>query len=249
MELSGLTQTQKAVRLIYKGLRANASAFRDKEYGDLLRTWEADPAFRLLVESHAAMMDLDVMDATPAQIILRPSRNDSLFRMTLPQARGTPLARTGGLFALALVAVGAAFFPNGVDLAPGAVERPQMSVEDIEEILSSLCDRIAAADDGQDPIDKGEDAVDAWRVLRAMSRFSDGEVRGGFGNRTAVLRKAIDVLVENNMLREDRAGVTASYIPTERLVVHMRSAMTHEIYNQCIQLLAFEAGDRENENA
>lgn len=238
MEITNLTESEKAVRLIYKGMRATASAQRDVEYGALLVIWEANPDFRATVRSLAAMLDLEVVNATASQIILRPSRNDSLFRMTLPQARGPQLSRTRGLFALALIAVVAAFFPTGAELASGAPDRSnQMTVEQIEEILSTLCDRIAEKEDGEDPVDEGEEAVETWRVIRAMARSGEGELRAGYNTRAAVVRKAVDTLVEHNMLREDRTGVLVSYIPTERLGMQMRDVLSHEIYQQCIRLL------------
>ena len=244
MDIQNLTVSQKAVRLIYKGLRSNNSAQRDKEYGELLALFDADPAFRTQVDLHAAMLELSVVDVTLFQILLRPTTDTSIFRMSLASVRAPVNARNNGLFGLALVAVGAAFYPRSIDLA-GTGAGIQMTAEQIEEILSELCERIAAKDE-DDPLDAGPENVEAWRVIHAMARVSEGEGRAGFTNRTSIIRQAIKSLVEHNMLREDQAGTVVSYVPTERLRVQMREVMTNQVYENCIRLLGVQTKENVN---
>jgi hypothetical protein len=248
MDLRSLSDSQQAVRLVYKGMRPSQSAARDPDYAGLIARYDADPAFRTQVSLHAAMLDLAVVDATPMQIMLRPSCAESLFRITLAQTRGSHAVRNSGLFALALVAVGAAFYRSGTDLA-GTGAGLQMTVEQIEEILTDLCERIAAGDGAGDPPDAGEDAAETWRVIRAMARTGEGEGRAGFSNRTAIVRQAVNALLDHNMLREDRAGAVASYLPTERLRVQMGEVLASQLYRSCIGLLGMQKGTGENAHA
>jgi hypothetical protein len=246
VELATLSQTQKACRFIAKGLRPEASGAKDTEYANLIALWEADPEFRQVVHDHARVLDLIVMEVTAKQIVLRPSGPESAFRR--PISKALPQGDKRGLQALALVAVAAAYFRTGRDLTDRTDGIP-LTLEHIEDILTELCERLREQADGHDGLAE-EGQAEGWRLFLSLARQAEGEVRGGWGSRTAILRQVIGLLVEQSMLREQAAGVTRSFVPTERFRLQLRDVMTNEVYSNCVALLGIGAGQgEESDNA
>jgi hypothetical protein len=247
MELATLSQTQRACRLIAKGLRPEASGAKDTEYAQLITLWEADPEFRQVVHDHARVLDLIVMEVTALQIVLRPSGPESAFRRPISKILPTQ-GEKRGLQALALVAVAAAYFRTGRDLTDRTEGIP-LTLEHIEDILTELCERLREQAEGRDGLAEDGQA-EGWRLFLSLARQAEGEVRGGWGSRTAILRQVIGLLVDQSMLRVQEAGTSRSFVPTERFRLQLRDVITNEVYTDCVALLGIGAGQSgESHNA
>ena len=115
--LTHLSEAQKAVLLLNKGLSPRVSALRgDVDYRQLLAHWRADPEFRQLVHDLAPMLGLRVIDVLEHTIVLAPYGPDSVFAATLTDLRRDIGEMSRGALALVHVAIAATFFPTAVAL-------------------------------------------------------------------------------------------------------------------------------------
>lgn len=239
------SEQQKAVRLLYKGLNPRASAAQDRDYAELLSAYEASLEFRDQVFEMATAIDVRVIGATAKQILLRPAGPDSQFNMTISAFKGSTSARNG-LLAMVLVAVAAAFFRTGNDLLKS--DPYPLSIEQMEQILTELCEALAKKVEGVDPRKVPDEQIEVWRIFLQLQRHVEGEIRGGFRSRTQVIRQVVNVLESQNLLREATLGSQAAYLPTERFRQQLKQSLSHDVFEQCIRMLvpAFNSSEIAN---
>jgi hypothetical protein len=243
--IENLTESQKAVRLIYKGLRPRLSAFQDAEYARLLDHYDASPEFRVEVERLAAMMDLAVIHSDTRKIILRPEVEESLFAMRLGDIRQNAPELDRGLLVVLLIAVGAVFFRTGGDLVARGDHDPEFTAEQIENIINELCLKLQE-ENPEDPDRQDEQFMEVWRRLLSKPRRRPGEQRASMGSRLSMINLLIGRMVEHDMLIENRAGEIVSYVPTERFRQQLKDVMENEIYEKCIRRLGIKTARDES---
>ena len=234
-----LSESQKAVRLIYKGLRPRNSGLQDAEYAQLLAHWDADPAFRDEVTRHASVMELSVIHVDNRKIFLRPSHEDSIFAPRLSDIRANASDLDRGALALIFIAVGAAFFRTGGDLVGRGDQDPELTAEQIESILDELCTKLAERNP-EDPARRDQVLHEGWRILLSKPRRTETEQRASMATRLGMVKIVISRLIDYDMLIENRAGEVDSYVPTERFRLQLAEVLTNEIYDRCIRELDIE---------
>ena len=139
-----LSDAQKAVRLIYKGLSPRSSALRDSDYNYLLKHYGAHPNFKVLVDDLAQMLELKVLAVLENSIILTPDSQDSVFAATLTDWRSSLGEMHQTAIALIHVAIAATFYPTAAALVDSVVDDVPLTVSAmrIAETLQDLCQRL-----------------------------------------------------------------------------------------------------------
>ena len=150
--LTHLSEAQKAVLLLRKGLSPRASALRgDADYMQLLAHWRAEPEFRQLVRELAPMLSLRVIDVLEHAIILAPLGPDSVFAATLTDLRPGIGEMSRGALALVHIAIAATFFPTAVVLTGAQDDFAEVSATParIAAVLREHCERLEAEAGGR----------------------------------------------------------------------------------------------------
>jgi len=159
-----------AGRLIQWGLTPRAVPLQEPEYQELIERYLDARAFRALVRDLARGLGLMVLDAGPHGIVLAPTI-DSVFGLRGADFRPTASGADDRLLdGLVQLAIAAAVFPRAQHLdEESTVARPPVTVEEIDDTLRALCDRIDEAHKGEpDPeaAEETEGLYEAWRVYR-----------------------------------------------------------------------------------
>lgn len=235
IETANLSEPYKAVRLIVKGLEPKLSAAADNEYAALIAHWDADPEFRTLVHSLASAMELSIVDVTARKIMLRPVHEASLFATRMSDVRGSASDLTRGLLAIVMIGIGAAFFRDGGSLAGIDDQRTELSADNIEQIITDICERIADRQTVDPEFCPGE-INKAWRRWNELSPRGAGSDRPGTNSRLGLVRIALKHFVDQDMMIEAQAGTSTTYVPTDRFRLQLRDVVTNDIFEKCIRL-------------
>jgi len=225
-----------ASRLIHWGLRVRDRPAQRPEYRDLIDRYIDHPAFRELVQRIAEGLGLCVLDANEHGIVLGPS-SESPFALRPADFRGS--AYTGAddrlLDGLVQVAIAARIFPRARDLEEDATfARQPVTIEEIEEMLRDLCERLEEEAKGQpDPAASEELAglYEAWRVYqsRVATKETSGRRRAQ-GTTHRMIERGLDRLCEFGCFVKQETGEDQSYQPTWRYQVLVKELAGARVY-------------------
>lgn len=174
-----------AGRLIQWGLDPRARPAQEAEYQRLVERYMDREAFRGLVREVSIGLGLLILDVGEHGLILAPAE-ESLFAFRPAQFRPTSASTDDRLVdGLIQLAVAATIFPRDRDLdEDSSIARPATTVEEVEETLRTICQRLEEESRGNpDPSASEEDRglYEAWRVfkrrLRAMETRDDRKAR------------------------------------------------------------------------
>ena len=243
-----LTEPQKAVLLLAKGLSAKNSALRgDQNYSKLLAQWRADPDFRKLVQELAPMMDLRVVDVLDHAIVLAPTSPGTIFATTLTEFRTGLGEMTRGAIALIHIAIAATFFPTASVLTDAEEGRDGVSATPtrIAAILRAHCERLEAeASKDTDLVEAG--LVEAWRELaRLPDTRPDGSQRAALTSLAGMVKLVLNRLSDYAMVQNLEGDAGDRYVATPRYRLQVRELASNEIYERCAAMLPNFLGDGE----
>ncbi len=237
-DLTHLSEAQKAVLLLNKGLSPRASALRDDvDYRQLLAHWRADPEFRQLVRDLAPMLGLRVIDVLEHAIVLAPSGPDSVFAATLTDLRPGEMSR--GALALVHIAVAATFFPTAAVLTGAQDDFAEVSATParIAAILREHCERLEA-EAGDDPDLAEAGMAEAWReLIRLPDTRPDGSQRAALSSLAGMAKRVLNQLQEHGMVRTLDTAEGETYIPTPRYRLQVRELAANELFERCASVL------------
>ena len=238
--LTHLSEAQKAVLLLNKGLAPRASALRgDTDYRQLLAHWRADPEFRALVQELAPMLGLRVVDALEHAIVLAPQGPESVFAATLTDLRKDLGEMPRGALALIHVAIAATFFPTAAVLTGMQEDRAEVSATParIASLLREHCRRLEEEASG-DP-DLGEAGlVDAWRELARLPETGpDGNLRAGLRSLAGMVKLVLNQLHEHGMVQTLETADGETYMATPRYRLQVRELAAHDLFERCASVL------------
>lgn len=248
-DVKHLSEAQKAVRLLRKGLSPRASASRgDTEYGLLLAHWRADPEFRNLVEELAPMLELRVIDALEHAIVLAPLGPDSVFAATLSDLRRDLGEISRGALALVHIAVAATFFPTAAVLEGMQEDNAELSATParIAALLREQCQHLEDAS-SDDPDLQEAGLVEAWReLLRLPETRPDGSQRASLGSLVGMVKLVLNQLNDHGMVQTLETAEGDTYMPTPRYRLQVRELAAHELFDRCVAVLPgyLDAGSR-----
>ena len=246
--LTHLSEAQKAVLLLNKGLAPRASALRgDTDYRQLLAHWRADPEFRTLVHELAPMLGLRVVDALEHAIVLAPQGPESVFAATLTDLRRDLGEMPRGALALIHVAIAATFFPTASVLTGMQEDRAEVSATParIASLLREHCRRLE--EEAMDPDLEEAGLVEAWRELaRLPETRPDGSQRAGLGSLAGMVKLVLNQLHEHGMVQTLETADGETYMATPRYRLQVRELAAHELFERCAQVLPgfLDAGGR-----
>lgn len=226
-------------RLVYKGLTARLRPQFDEEYRTLIRSYQADDAFRALVREVAEAMELVVLDVSNLGIVLAP-RPGSRFAMTSAEYRAKLGVEDRGVLALIQVAVAATFFPSPSSLE--AIERANeftATLGRIRENLLGLCHELEKGF-AIDPKAVPSELEEGWRIVLRKPTVRDRDDREGRTATRAGTRRLDEMihlvlsnLVESGMLRREETQGEPFYLPTRRYKVQLRELAANELFGLC----------------
>ena len=238
--LTHMSEAQKAVLLLNKGLSPRASALRgDVDYRLLLAHWRADPEFRQLVHDLAPMLGLRVIDAIEHAIVLAPLGPDSVFAATLTDLRPGLGEMSRGALALVHIAIAATFFPTAAVLTGAQDDFAEVSATParVAAVLREHCGRLEAeARDDPDLAEAG--LVEAWRELaRLPDARPDGSQRAALSSIAGMVKIVLNQLHEHGMVQTLDTAEGETYIPTPRYRLQVRELAANELFERCASVL------------
>ena len=244
-----LSEAQRAVLLLNKGLSPRASALRgDSDYQQLLAHWRADPEFRNLVRELAPMLGLRVIDALEHSIVLAPLGPDSVFAATLTDLRRDLGEMSRGALALIHIAIAATFFPTAAALKGADGDHAELSATParIAALLREHCRRLEeGASDDPDLEEAG--LVEAWRELaRLPETRPDGSQRAALNSLAGMVKLILNQLHDHGMVQTLETTGGETYMPTPRYRLQVRELAAHELFERCVAVLPgfLDAGSR-----
>lgn len=238
----------RAGRLLQWGLQPRQRPSQDNEYLDLVQTWTEDRRFRAVVEDVASGLGLHLLDVSSQGVVLAPA-DGSVFRMRFTEFRPSSSSVDDRLLdGLVMIAIAATVFPRDEDLVDElAAARPAVTVDEIEEQLRSICDRLAVeAEATPDPRTSDERArlIEAWRVYH--DRIASAEPSGGARPRRAtmaIIEFGLERLREFGcFVRVDQQGKSA-WQPTRRYNVMVQELAASALFEEVEGLMNPEEGD------
>ncbi len=238
-DLKHLSDTQKAVLLLGKGLSPRASALRDNDYRLLLAYWRADPEFRKLVRELAPMLGLRVIDVLEQAIILAPTGPDSVFAATFTDLRRDLGDISRGALALIHVSIAATFFPTAAILEDSLEDHAELSATPsrIAALLSEHCQRLEDTS-SDDPDLQEAGMLEAWRELMRMPETRpDGSQRAALGSLVGMVKLVLNQLHDHGMVQTLETAEGETYMPTPRYRLQVRELAAHELFDRCVAVL------------
>ena len=238
--LTHLSEAQKAVLLLNKGLSPRASALRgDVDYLQLLAHWRADPEFRQLVHDLAPMLGLRVIDVLEHAIVLAPFDPDSVFAATLTDLRPGIGEMSRGALALVHIAIAATFFPTAAVLTGAQDDFEEVSATParIAALLRGHCGRLEA-ESGDDPDLAEAGLAEAWRELaRLPDTRPDGSQRAALSSLAGMVKLVLNQLHEHGMMQTLDTAEGETYIPTPRYRLQVRELAANDLFERCASVL------------
>lgn len=246
-EIGRLSEAQKAVRLLYKGLSPRASALRgDQEYGQLIAHYRADPAFRSLVHELAPMLELRVLDVLEQAIVLAPTSPESTFAATISDIRSSLREMERATLALIQIAIAATFFPTAAVLAGRQDDDGEVSAsaEQIVALLKDHCQRLEETK-RSDPELGEAGLIEAWRELLRLPETQPDSQRAAMSSLLGRVKLVLNQLQTHGMVNALETETGESYVPTPRYRLQVRELASHAVFERCIEVLPGFA-DRES---
>ena len=240
VDIAHLTEAQKAVLLLNKGLSPRVSALRgDPDYHQLLAHWRAEPEFRKLVRDLAPMLGLRVIDALDHAIVLAPLDSDSVFATRFTDLRRDLGEMSRGALALVHVAIAATFFPTAADLTGTQDDLAEVSATPAR-IAALLREHCGHLEDGasDDPDLEEAGLAEAWRELaRLPETRPDGSQRAALSSLIGMVKLILNQLYEHGMVQTLDTAEGETYIPTPRYRLQVRELAANELFERCVAFL------------
>jgi len=221
-----------AARLVYKGLAIGQTPASDREYGELVRKYLADPGFRELVHEVADAMELVLLETISEErgILLAPASQESRFAWRLMDIRQNSMEEhEKAMLLLAHLAIVASFFPTSESLEEANTLYYPVKFSTVRDRLLGMASRFAKVEpEGQ----TGPDELrSGWSYLADLPTRTPSERQVGMRSVEALLRLAFSRLQEAGCVKLHEKGTgrgDAAYLATPRLAAQVRSfALPH----------------------
>jgi hypothetical protein len=236
----------EAARLIAKALRIRHSTLRDADYARLLNRWQADPAFRSLVEVIAEGLELTVLEAGRTALWVAPSDADSLFAASLSEVREKLGEVDRGLLALLQVSIAATFFPSGRMLSSAADEPPSATLEHLLNVLLELCEQLRRRH--ADDVELADAGLrEAWRAVLAKPLRQPESSRAALSSLEGMVRTVLARLEDYGLLKKETGADHDYWLPTPRYRAQLHELAANTVFQKCV--LALEGGSKERRDA
>lgn len=235
---------QLAARLIYFGLNPKLRPAQDPEYQALVDRYLDSDAFATLTREIAEGLTVRILRTSAHGIVVVPHEG-SAFAMSAGDYRaGT--ARTAEdrlLDGLVQIAIAARVYPTPRELTDDLEDlRPPLVVEDIEETMRNLCEKLEAesrANPDPNASDEERGLQEAWRVYhRRPSAIKTKDDRDAARATMRLIRKTLDAMCEHGLFTRITKGKDTAYRPTWRyqtLVQEMAASYAYQRVTSVLQ--------------
>ena len=236
-----LDDAHRAGQLLQWGLHPRSRPAQEPEYQELIERYLDRTEFRQLVREVARGLGLVVLAAGKHGIVLGPSF-DSVFALKAADFRNQSSTDDRLLDGLVQLALAATVFPRARDLEQDAnFARPPITVDEIEENLRRLCERLEEEHQGKpDPLASDEESgfYEAWRVYRR--RLAVMETRDGHkAQRTTrrIIEFGLERLRDFGCFIKESRGNQTFYQSTWRYQVLVKELAATTVYDQARRVL------------
>jgi hypothetical protein len=232
----------RAGKLLQWALRPRENPNQEKEYRQLLDEYLEQFEFRLLVKNIADGLGLKVLDADQRGMVLGPE-HESAFAFRPSEFRpGAASAEDRLLDGLVQLAIAASVFPTSRDLeADAGIIRPPVTVDEVEDNLRRLCQRIEAEHRTlPDPEASQEVAglYEAWRIYQSRpTAIETSDKRQSPRGTRRIIQLGFDKLCEFGCFRKDSHGSRTVYQATWRYQVQVKEMAALRVYERVRRLL------------
>jgi hypothetical protein len=236
---------ESAARLISFGLRPKQLPARDVVYGDLVRRYTEDTAFKQLTNSVAAGLGLMVLDVSAGAGAVLAATDESVFEIKMDgYARQSKIRERRetekvlhGLVHLAAAALG---FPRPDDLANDTYVG-RVSVEQVDGVVREACrildERVAKAGKNNDPLAGAPELEHAWRAYArrpAAAATKDGRLASD--TTRGMVSRALRFLADQGFLVPVSAEQGGTYRTTPRYQVQVRELAADSAFEELLAL-------------
>ncbi|MDI5976297.1 hypothetical protein [Amycolatopsis magusensis] len=225
---------------------------RDVVYGDLVRRYGEDSAFKQLTHAVAAGLGLMVLEVSTAAGAVLAATDESVFEIKMDSyARQSKIRERRdtekvlhGLIHLAAAALG---FPRPDDLANDTYIG-RVSVEQVDGMVREACrildERAAAAEANNDPLADAPELEQAWRAYArrpAAAATKDGRLAPD--TTRGMVARALRFLADQGFLVQVSAEQGGTYRTTPRYQIQVRELAADLAFEELLALGVLEVAD------
>lgn len=226
----------QAGQLLGWALRVNKRPALEPGYQDLLRRYLEESLFREAVRELAQGLGLIVLDASEHGVALGPMPG-SVFALRHAEFRKVERAEDRLLDGLVQLGIAVTVFPRARDLEEEAtLARPPLTVQEVEDLLRSLCARFQESAKGQpDPSASEEEQglIEAWRIFKRRQPTTDTkDGRRAPGTTLRIIEENLDRLCELGCFVRSQRGDAVRYQATWRYQVLVRDLAASSAYEK-----------------
>ncbi|PXY19156.1 hypothetical protein [Prauserella muralis] len=243
---------EAAARLISFGMRPKLLPGRDVVYGELVRRYAEDSAFKKLTNAVAAGLGLMVLEVSAQAGAVLAATDESIFEIKMDSyARQSKIRERRdtekvlhGLIHLATAALG---YPRPDDLANDTYIG-RVSVEQVDGVVREACrildERAASAEHNSDPLADAPELEQAWRAYArrpAAAATKDGRLASD--TTRGMVARALRFLAEQGFLVPVSAEQGGTYRTTPRYQVQVRELAADAAFDELLSLGVVSVAD------
>ncbi|KAA9160356.1 hypothetical protein FPZ12_017445 [Amycolatopsis acidicola] len=246
------SDVESAARLISFGMKPKQLPGRDVVYGDLVRRYGEDSAFKQLTNSVAAGLGLMVLDVSTQAGAVLAATDESVFEIKMDSyARQSKIRERRetekvlhGLVHLATAALG---YPRPDDLANDTYIG-RVSVEQVDGVVREACrildERAAKAELNNDPLSDAPELEQAWRAYArrpAAAATKDGRLASD--TTRGMVSRALRFLSDQGFLVQVNSDQGGTYRTTPRYQIQVRELAADSAFEELLELGVVAVGD------
>lgn len=218
-------------RLIAFALRPAALPAGQPEYQQLLRRLLSDGRFQQMTESILRGLGLRMLGVSEAFGLTIAAMPDGVFavrRDDYGKLRSTTDRLIQGIVHLGIAAW---CFPRAEDLGEGdMVAAPRITVEQLVEYLTQLCDECKRQDSGEES-SPAEELRTAWQGVLSLGKYSDSAgARESFATLSGKITHALTFLTEQGLLKRDDRDNKPAWLARPAFRLHVRELAGHRAW-------------------
>lgn len=236
---------ESAARLVSFGMRPKQLPSRDVVYGDLVRRYGEDSAFKQLTHAVAAGLGLMVLEVNLQAGAVLAATDESVFEIKMDSyARQSKIRERRetekvlhGLIHLAAAALG---YPRPDDLANDTYIG-RVSVEQVDAMVREACrildERAAEAEANNDPLADAPELEQAWRAYArrpAAAATKDGRLASD--TTRGMVARALRFLADQGFLVQVSGEQGGTYRTTPRYQVQVRELAADAAFDDLLAL-------------
>ncbi|KFZ78671.1 membrane protein [Amycolatopsis sp. MJM2582] len=236
---------ESAARLVSFGMRPKQLPSRDVVYGDLVRRYGEDRAFKQLTHAVAAGLGLMVLEVNLQAGAVLAATDESVFEIKMDSyARQSKIRERRetekvlhGLVHLATAALG---YPRPDDLANDTYIG-RVSVEQVDAMVREACrildERAAQAEANNDPLADAPELEQAWRAYArrpAAAATKDGRLSSD--TTRGMVARALRFLADQGFLVQVSGEQGGTYRTTPRYQVQVRELAADAAFDDLLEL-------------